>query len=139
MRKLNIFLAIAALVVIGVGSVFFLGKDVFGFGSEKEPTVEDIAELSVETDVITTNLASNNFAVVQFNILLDSKEAKDELEKRKPEVRAAIISILAGFAKDQLTGREGIANLEEELFSKLNLIVQSGQVDRVLVTEFKVQ
>ncbi|KKK38984.1 flagellar basal body-associated protein FliL [Mesobacillus campisalis] len=139
MGKLNIFLAITAVVVIGMGSVFFLGKDAFGFGSEKKPSVEDIVELSVDTDVITTNLASNNFAVVQFNILLDSKEAKAELDMRKPEVRAAVIAILAGFTKDQLTGREGIANLEEELYAKLEAMVESGRVERVLVTEFKVQ
>jgi len=139
MKKFNIFLSIVLVIVLGAGAFLFLGKEAFGFEKEKTPSVEDLAELTIDTDVITTNLASNNFAVVQFNILLDSKEAKEELDQRKPEVRAAIISILAGFTKDQLTGREGITNLEEELFSKLDAIVQSGQVERVLVTEFKVQ
>lgn len=139
MKKLNLFLTLVLVIVLGAGAFLTLGKEAFGFEKEKIPTVEDIAELTIDTDVITTNLASNNFAVVQFNILLDSKEAKEELDQRKPEVRAAIISILAGFTKDQLTGREGIINLEEELFTKLNNIVQSGKVERVLVTEFKVQ
>jgi len=139
MGKLNIFLSIVLVVVIGTGAFLFLGKDAFGFGNENELSVEDIAELSIDTDVITTNLASNNFGVVQFNILLDTKTAKEELEQRKPEVRAAIISIVAGFKKDQLTGRAGITNLEEELYEKLNKIVETGQVERVLVTEFKVQ
>ncbi|WP_404330226.1 flagellar basal body-associated FliL family protein [Mesobacillus maritimus] len=141
MGKLNLFLVVVLVVVLGSGALLFFEKDAFGFGNEKEKglTVEDIIELSIDTDVITTNLASNHFAVVQFNILLDSKEAKIELEKRKPEVRAAVISILAGFTKNQLTGREGIANLEEELFSKLDVILESGQLERVLVTEFKVQ
>lgn len=139
MKKLNILLTFVLVIVIGAGAFLFFGKEALGFDKGKTPSVEDIAELTVDTDVITTNLASANFAVVQFNILLDSKEAKVELDQRKPEVRAAIISILAGFTKDQLTGREGIINLEEELFAKLEGIVQSGQVKRVLVTEFKVQ
>lgn len=139
MGKLKIILLFILIVaVIGVGEAFF-GKDVFGFGSEKGPSAEEIAERSLDTDVITTNLASNHFGVVQFNILLDSKEVKEELEKRKPEVRAAIISTLAGFTKDQLTGKEGLTNLEKEIDSKVKLIVETGRVDRVLVTEFKVQ
>jgi flagellar protein FliL len=139
MKKLNIFLTLVLVIVMSAGVFVFLGKEAFGFEKEKTPSVEDLAELTIDTDVITTNLASNNFAVVQFNILLDSKQAKEELDQRKPEVRAAIISILAGFTKDQLTGREGITNLEEELYGKLKNIVQSGKVERVLVTEFKVQ
>jgi flagellar protein FliL len=139
MKKLNIFLTLVLVIVMSAGAFVFLGKEAFGFEKEKTPSVEDLAELTIDTDVITTNLASNNFAVVQFNILLDSKQAKEELDQRKPEVRAAIISILAGFTKDQLTGREGITNLEEELYGKLKNIVQSGKVERVLVTEFKVQ
>lgn len=139
MGKLKtILIFILCIAVIGAGATF-LGTDVLGFGSEKGPSAEEIAERSLDTDVITTNLASNHFGVVQFNILLDSKEAKEELEKRKPEVRAAIISTLAGFTKDQLTGKGGLINLEKEIFSKVKPIVETGRVDRVLVTEFKVQ
>lgn len=139
MGKLKTFLVIVlSIAIIGTGATFLLGKEVLGFGNDR-PSAEDIAELSVDTDIITTNLASNNFGVVQFNILLDNKDAKEELDKRKPEVRAAIISTLAGFTKDQLVGRQGIINLEEELLSKLQTMVETGMVERVLVTEFKVQ
>ena len=139
MGKLKTFLVIVlSIAIIGTGATFLLGKEVLGCGNDR-PSAEDIAELSVDTDIITTNLASNNFGVVQFNILLDNKDAKEELDKRKPEVRAAIISTLAGFTKDQLVGRQGIINLEEELLSKLQTMVETGMVERVLVTEFKVQ
>ena len=131
-----------AVVVLGGGAMFFLKDNVMGKEKEKETnySAEELAEMSVDTDIITTNLGSHSrFAILQFNILLSSKETKEEAEKRKPEVRAAIISTIAGFTKDELIGKEGIATLEKELTEKLESIVETGEVERVLVTEFKLQ
>lgn len=142
MGKLKVLVVLILVVaVIGGGAMFYLKKDlIFGPETEKAITAEELAELSIDTDIITTNLASaSNFAIVQFNILLSSEEAKEETEKRTAEVRAAIISTIAGLTKDQLVGGEGITTLEKELSSKLSKIVETGKVERVLVTEFKVQ
>jgi len=142
MGKLKILVvAILVIAVIGGGTMFYLKKDlIFGPKTEKAITAEELAELSIDTDVITTNLASaSNFAIVQFNILLSSEEAKEETAKRTPEVRAAIISTIASLSKEQLVGGDGITTLEKELSSKLSKIVETGKVERVLVTEFKVQ
>ena len=138
---LIIFVVAAALAA---GGIFFFEKSAFGSKGdtekEKGPSAEETAEQSIDTDVITTNLASpENFGIVQFNILLSSEKAKLETEKRTAEVRAAIISTVAGFTKDDLVGKEGIAKLEKEMTSKVSKIVQTGKVERVLVTEFKVQ
>lgn len=142
MGKMMKVLLISLLVLgaAGAGAFFFLGKDAEGSDDkEKQPSAEELAAMSIDTDIITTNLASPNFGIVQFNILLDSEKAKEEAAKRTPEVRAAIISTVAGFTKEELVGREGIAELEEQLKGKLADIIQTGKVDRVLVTEFKVQ
>ncbi|WP_052131670.1 flagellar basal body-associated FliL family protein [Planococcus sp. CAU13] len=142
MGKLTKILIVSVLVLAaaGAGAFFFLGKNAEGSEEkEKQPSAEELAAMSIDTDVITTNLASPNFGIVQFNILLDSEKTKEEAEKRTPEVRAAIISTVAGFTKDELVGQEGITALEEELKAKLADIMQTGKVERVLVTEFKVQ
>ena len=140
---MKVFLiAFASAAVVAVGVFFYMDKMVFGSEPDKDKgeSAEEIAALSIDTDVITTNLASQgNYGIVQFNIQLSSEKTKEEAEKRKPEVRAAIISTLAGLTKEQLVGKEGIAKLEEELSGKLSKIVKTGKVDRVLVTEFKVQ
>lgn len=143
MGKLKILLIIIiAAAVVGVGAIYYLEIDVLVLASEsdKGTSAQELAELSIDTDIITTNLASSgNFAIVQFNILLDSKEAKEEATKRTPEVRAAIISIIAGITRDQLSGADGIVTLEQELSARLGKIVETGKIERVLVTEFKVQ
>ncbi|MGB5944784.1 flagellar basal body-associated FliL family protein [Paenisporosarcina sp.] len=135
-----IFVVFFAVAAIGASAMFYMKKVEAEPEIEKAISAEELAELSIDTDIITTNLASaSNFAIVQFNILLSSKEAKEETEKRTPEVRAAIISTIAGLTKDQLIGGEGISILEKELSAKLGNIVETGEVDRVLVTEFKIQ
>jgi flagellar FliL protein len=135
-----IFVIFFAVAAIGASAMFYMKKVEAEPETEKAISAEELAELSIDTDVITTNLASaSNFAIVQFNILLSSEEAKAETEKRTPEVRAAIISTIAGLTKDQLIGGEGISILEKELSAKLGNIVETGEVDRVLVTEFKIQ
>ncbi|TWT04479.1 flagellar basal body-associated protein FliL [Planococcus sp. CPCC 101016] len=135
----NIIIIIILASVIGVGAAFLFSQKTAS--SEDKPlTAEELVELSIDTDIITTNLASaSNFAVVQFNIALDNKKTKEETEKRTSEVRAAIISTVAGFTKEELVSKDGIATLEEQLTAKLNDMLDKGHVERVLVTEFKVQ
>lgn len=133
-----IVILLLTMAIVGAGAMFYL-KEPQAEG-DKKPSAEEIAARSVDTDVITTNLASeDNYGVVQFNILLSTEKAKEEAEKRAPETKAAAISTIAGFTKEQLTGKDGIASLEKELYTKLNEIMQDGKVERVLVTEFKLQ
>jgi flagellar FliL protein len=141
MSKLNtILIATIVLVVLGGGALYYFQSKDAEAETEKKLSAEELAELSVDTDIITTNLASaDNYAVVQFNILLDSKKAKEDTEKRTAEVRAAVISTVAGFTKDELIGKEGISTLEQQLAAKLGEIIAEGKVERVLVTEFKLQ
>jgi flagellar protein FliL len=140
MKKFIVFLFFTIIiVVIGTGAVLFYDNKALDSENDKGKTIEELTKLSIDTDIITTNLASSNFAVVQFNLLLSNDAAKEEMEKRTPEVRAAIISTVASFTKEQLTGEKGIVTLEQELLAKLNNTVDTGRVDRVLVTEFKLQ
>lgn len=126
--------------IIGGGAAFYVGQKDAEAEEEKPLSAEELAEMSIDTDVITTNLASpGNYGVVQFNILLSDIETKEEAEKRTAEVRAAVISTVAGFTKDELAGEGGIKMLEEELTARLSEVFEKGTVDRILVTEFKMQ
>lgn len=144
MRKLGKLEKIISVVIIatiiGGGAAFYVGqKD--AVAEEEEPlSAEEVIEMSIDTDIITTNLASpGNFGIVQFNILFSDIETKEEAGKRTAEVRAAVIATIAGFKKDELVGENGITMLEEELAARLTEVFEKGTVDRVLVTEFKMQ
>lgn len=140
-KLIKIIIAVVVLAMIGAGAFFyFMPKEEKAEEEEKSLSAEEIAELSIDTDIITTNLASSgNFGIVQFNILLSDKETKEEAEKRTAEVRAAIIATVASFTKEDLTGESGISMIEEELITRLANVFKKGKVERVLVTEFKMQ
>jgi len=137
----TVLITIFTMVIIFAAVIYFFEIDVFGKnGEQKELTAKEIKELSIDTEVITTNLASaENFAIVRFNILLDSKKAKEELELRTPELREAIITSVASFTKKDLVGDEGIQKLVNKLNERLKNVVKTGKVERILVTEFKLQ
>lgn len=137
--KKIIGVVIIAIVIGGGAAFYFLQKDVKA-EEETSLSAEEVAELSIDTDIITTNLASSgNFGIVQFNILLSDKDTKEEAEKRTAEVRAAIIATVASFTKEELIGESGITMIEEELVKRLTEVFEKGTVERVLVTEFKLQ
>ncbi|ANU14809.1 Flagellar biosynthesis protein FliL [Planococcus halocryophilus Or1] len=139
-KTIKIIVAFIVLVAIGGGAYFYFVPKDDKAEEHKSHSAEEIAEMSIDTDVITTNLASaGNFGIVQFNILLSDKETKEEAEKRTAEVRAAVISTVASFTKDELVGESGIKMIEEELIGRLAEVFEKGTVERVLVTEFKMQ
>lgn len=100
---------------------------------------KELLELSVDTEQITTNLYTNDFIIVQFNILVDNKKARKEVENRMSEIRSAIISVLASKTPEDLQGEEGISALEEILVERFNEILNEGSVVRVLTIDRQIQ
>ncbi|WP_174735015.1 flagellar basal body-associated protein FliL [Mesobacillus harenae] len=127
-----------AISLIGAAAVVTVLK-VTGETQGKEPSIDDVLEASVDIPQITTNLASGDFIRISFKIQTDSKDAKEELEKRDFQVKNVIIHELSEKNNDELQGKEGKQNLEDVLKSKLNEIMQDGQVVKVYITESLLQ
>jgi flagellar protein FliL len=132
-----IILAVSS--ILSIAAVVLLTVDVKSFFEKKTSSAEEMAELSVDTDVITTNVGTGEFAIVQFNILVNNETAHEEIEKRKPEVRATIISTLAGMSKEELSGTAGLETLSSSVLTKINEVMEMGRVERVLITDFRMQ
>lgn len=142
--KRVVIILLAALGIVGAGAiaaVLFLDinlKEVIA-QQEKEPTAEELAERSYSMEPLTTNLSSENYAVVQLNLLADNEKSYKELEVRNPELKAIVISILAGLSKEDLKGSEGLKQFTLAVQAEINTVLQDGKVERVLVTDFKIQ
>ncbi|MDQ0270221.1 flagellar basal body-associated protein FliL [Cytobacillus purgationiresistens] len=100
-----------------------------------EPTIDEILESSVNIPQITTNLASNDFIRISFTIQTDSKQAKVELEKRDFQVKNLIIQELSEMNAEEIQGKEGQVNLQDELKVKINSLMHTGKIEQVYITE----
>jgi flagellar FliL protein len=70
---------------------------------------------------------------------LGKDAAADALEKRNPEVRDLVISLLSSKSFEEIRTIEGKNFLREEIIVRLNALVGAGSVRKVFFTEFVVQ
>lgn len=136
LRKMVILLVIIAM--LGTASILFIH---FYLKEENrdQQTIDEVLKTTVDVQQITTNLADECIIRISFKIQADSKEAKEELEKRDFQVKNIIILTLSEKTEKDLKGKEGQLNLEQELKEKISSIMLNGKVEKVYITESLLQ
>ncbi len=152
-KKLIIILVLLLLVLGGGGAAAYkflvLDKQKDQKAKEKkaEKIVEDIKnveDLGVTFDVGTfiVNLQDKDAdRYLKISIVLDVQDdkIKAELEKRLPQVKDAITTLLFTKSSSQLRTAEGIEELKEEILKRVNAILPIGGVKNVYFTDFVIQ
>ncbi|HLR07935.1 MAG TPA: flagellar basal body-associated protein FliL [Bacillota bacterium] len=121
-----------SLIVILLLGIMALLMMLYVTGDEakgESRTIEDMVEYSHETPEITTDLEDGSFVRIQFQIITDSKEAKEEISKRDFQLKNILIKELATMDEDDF--KEGLGDLEEALKLKLNELMTDGTVTDV--------
>lgn len=136
----RIVITVLATLLVLVGGYFGYGfyKD-YQVNAQAEKKVEEIGLKRLTTDTVTTNLASDEFAVVQFAVEMESVEGREHLDHYLPEIRAAIITTMTSMNREQVSGPTGLTLLQDTMKESVQAIVPDYPVSRVMVTEFKVQ
>jgi len=123
---------ITSLVVLLVGAIAALvvvlnvqGKDDEG----QAQTIDDIVEYSYESPEITTDLSDGSFVKIQFQIVTDGKDAKEEISKREFQLKNILIKELA--TKTEEDFKSGLSELEQSVKEELNKLMDEGQVTEV--------
>lgn len=132
------FILLVIIALVGAVAIIML-LNTNNQSKSSEPTIDEVLEMSVDIKEITTNLASNDFIRISFKIQTDSKESKEELQKRDFQVNNIIILELSGLEVEEIQGKEGQLKLEETLKTKINEILQEGKVQKVYITQFLLQ
>jgi flagellar FliL protein len=91
--------------------------------------LDDMVELSYETSEITTDLSDGSYVRIQFQVIADSKLAKEEISKRDFQLKNILIKELA--VMDEENFRTGLSDLEEVVKSQLNELMSDGNVTDV--------
>ena len=153
-RKKKIFILILVLVLLlgagGAAAYKFLVLDKKKEEQKKkkaEKIVEDIKNIEdfgVQFDVGTfiVNLQDKDAdRYLKITIVLDvqDEKVKAELDKRLPQVKDAITTLLFTKTSQDLRTPEGIEQLKEEILKRVNAILPIGGVKNVYFTDFVIQ
>lgn len=144
MKNKGLMITLIVLVVITlvavVGVVLFLNftKD-SGATKEKEPTVDEIVEQTVELDEIVTNLANRQFIRITLAIQTDSKKAAEELTKRKFQVNNKVIQELSDMKPEDFEGKAGKIQFEESVKAQISPLMQEGEITKVYIVSQIIQ
>ncbi|WP_457576610.1 flagellar basal body-associated FliL family protein [Desulfomarina sp.] len=152
--KKKLFIIIGAVVL-----VLLIGGGVAGyFMLKKEPQVEakdpglevPVPELNksaeigpmVDIEEFIVNIISedaNHYVKASLTVELTNEEVKEEVTKRMPQIRDAILLLLGNKTYEELQDLQGKRQLKAELLSKLNSFLQTGKVKSIYFTNFVVQ
>ncbi|MCP3031202.1 flagellar basal body-associated protein FliL [Halobacillus sp. A1] len=130
--KSNVFRTM--LIVLGTISVLgvvalVLVMNIKESEADGERSIDEMVEASLVTDEITTDLENGDFVRISFQVVTDSKEALEELEKRDFQMQNILLKELAVMNTEDF--KSGLADLEEKLKVKLNELMKEGQVTDV--------
>ena len=78
---------------------------------------------------------------LKIRISIESQEIKvnEEYEKRLPQLRDMILTVLSSKSYGEISDSEGKMKLREEIISKLNRLLRGFQVKTIYFTEFMIQ
>ncbi len=154
-KKLLIIIIAAVVILLGAGAAayfLFLKKPPpeEGEGAAKEqieapvPTPEEEAEIGPMVDIkefIVNIISEDNAHYVKaaLTLELNKEEALEEVNKRMPQIRDAILLLIGNKTLEELQDLQGKKQLKAELKSKINAFVRSGKVKNIYLTDFVVQ
>ncbi|WP_188454382.1 flagellar basal body-associated protein FliL [Virgibacillus oceani] len=92
-------------------------------------TIDEIVEHSYQTSELTTDLQDGSFVRIQFQIITNSKDAKEEVQKREFQLKNILIKELAKMNEKDF--KSGLSDLEDVVQLKLNEVMTEGSITDV--------
>ena len=152
-RKLLIVLFLLIFLIgAAIGAVIFLAPgvipDSLDFGGvkgadKKEKETEKKSQGHIYSmDPFVVNLADQGrpkYLKIRMSIESQEMKVNEEYEKRLPQLRDMILTVLASKSYKDICDSEGKKMLREEMTSKLNQLLRRFQVKTIYFTEFVIQ
>ncbi len=154
-KKKLIFLLVGVLILLlaaGGGAYYFfvVKKKAEMETAEKSKAaslikpVPDEAKIGpmVEIKEFVVNIIGQDaahYVKASLSLELDKETTLDEVNKRMPQIRDAILLLISNKTFEELQDIQGKNQVKAELKSKINAFLKSGQISNVYLTDFVVQ
>jgi len=150
-KKKLIFLIVAVVLLVAGGGAAYKFLVLDKEKSTKEKQAEKIIEEIKATENVGVMFDLGTFVVnladqdieryLKISIVLELKDQKVQMEaqKRLPEIKDAITTLLLTKKSSEIRTPEGIEFLKEEIAKRVNAILPLGGVKNVYFTEFIIQ
>ncbi|AJK88979.1 flagellar basal body-associated protein FliL [Lysinibacillus fusiformis] len=139
-NKMLTMIIILLVAVILIGVILFVLLTQFNKPTGAiEPTIDEIVEATVEIPEITTNLADKRVVRLSLKVQTTSKDAAAELTKRVFQVQNIAIQELSEMEQKDLEGKQGKQIFQKSLKTRVNELMQEGEVQEVYFTSFITQ
>jgi len=152
LKLLIILFILIFLIGAAIGAVIFLAPGAIpdslifweakGAGKKVKETEKKSQGHIYSMDPFIVNLADQGrLRYLKTRISIESQEMKvnEEYEKRLPQLRDMILTVLSSKSYGEISDSEGKMKLREEIITKLNRLLRTFQVKTVYFTEFMIQ
>lgn len=126
-RSLIIILAVISIAGAGGVAYLLLNDD----DPNRELTLAEQVEYAHMTEEINLDLADQRYVQLQFNILTDSDEARDEVELREFQFKNILIKETIGMTADEL--QSGLNDFESTLEEEMNKLMEEGEITDIYI------
>jgi flagellar protein FliL len=144
-KKIILIAALGLVVLMGAGSFFYLFPRLKG-GKGPNPAQKSAAAEKpghvYALEPFLVNLADPEASrYLKIRLELESNETKpdEEYEKKLPQIRDALLSVLFAKTYQEVLDSEGKRRLKDEIISKVNPLLSHFKFKKVYFTEFMVQ
>lgn len=155
-KKTVILLVLLASLLLfgGIGAGFyFMWTQLSTLKTDKAPAeTEETAEEPAEQvpqmgpifplDTFIVNLGDPDRAYylkITMSLELDGELVQEEVEKRLPQIRDRILTVLPTKSSEELVTAEGKQALRESVIADINALLQTGAVRNLYFTDFVIQ
>lgn len=142
-KLLALLIVILLILLVGGGAGFYF------FVFHKKAKNAEIPPVAPQKIGIMYNLGSflvnladknaNTYAKVSITLELSNQKVQEEVVKRLPIIKDAVINLLSSKTYDQIRTPEGKEELRLELIKRINAILITGGVQNIYFTQFIVQ
>ncbi|WP_456464445.1 flagellar basal body-associated FliL family protein [Persephonella sp.] len=150
-KKLIILLAVLLLLLGGGGGAAYKFLVLDKQSDKQENKAEKIQEeirnvenigIMFEVGTFVVNLAdkdADRYLKVTVILEIENEQVKQEVEKRLPQIKDSITTLLFTKTSRELKTAEGVEKLKEEILRRVNAILPLGGVKNVYFTDFVIQ